>query len=208
MYALMCFSGANTAAAGESSDASTTSPSGGALEFDLAFLAILGVNLLVHLSLLMKSSIVDLKKKIKAKCTCCRKKTAKKVPKTSGKRKNIPRYTVQELHIALDDNSNVSQFDVVKGKRGAQDDSSQTPYQLDLSSILEDLDEDEKDDTKKPCIVIDPEQICKKRAANSNIMMYAATGHALANDARPVNYGPSPQPAEDDGLDLEARPVR
>ena len=64
------------------------------MEFDLAFLAILGVNLLVHLSLLMKSSIVDLKKKIKAKCTCCRKKTAKKVPKTSGKRKNIPRYTV------------------------------------------------------------------------------------------------------------------
>ena len=55
------------------------------MEYDLAFLAILGVNLLVHLSLLMKSSIVDLKKKIKAKCTCCRKKTAKKVPKTSGR---------------------------------------------------------------------------------------------------------------------------
>ena len=69
MYALMCFSGANASAAGEeSSDASATR-----VEFDLAFLAILGINLLVHLSLLMKSSIVDLKEKVKAKCKCCRK---------------------------------------------------------------------------------------------------------------------------------------
>ena len=56
VYVMMCFSDANQAYEGSK------------LGFDMAFTACIAVNLLVHLSLLVKDSVVRTKDRIKAKC--------------------------------------------------------------------------------------------------------------------------------------------
>ena len=72
IYALMCFTGANQISRGEIR---------GETLYDFLFFAIIAINLLVHLSLLMKASFISLKAKLKAKC--CRNKGQKSAQKKS-----------------------------------------------------------------------------------------------------------------------------
>ena len=84
IYALICFSGANLSLARQEAEDPSLTSFEGELEYDLIFFAIMGINLFVHLSLLLKESIIALKSKIVAKC--CRKKThtLKMNPKTNS----------------------------------------------------------------------------------------------------------------------------
>ena len=63
----MCFTGANQISRGEIS---------GETLYDFLFFTIIAINLLIHLTLLMKASIISLKAKIKAKC--CKNKNGQK----------------------------------------------------------------------------------------------------------------------------------